>query len=136
MSSSTAKADLTPLSAETAQQDSHGAGPSPARNWPSAGTDIDHQSAVAALSALSHEHRLAIYRLLIKKAPDGMAAGEIASAIGLPNSSLSFHLNNLSGADLVSSERQGRSIIYRAKPGMMGSLIDFLTDDCCGGKSC
>ena len=69
---------------------------------------------IAGLSALAQEHRLALFRLLVQAGEDGMAAGRIADALGLPNSSLSFHLAQLQAAGLIEQERQGRSLIYRA----------------------
>jgi len=91
---------------------------------------------VVGLSALAQEHRLALFRLLVQAGEDGMAAGRIAEALGLPNSSLSFHLAQLQGARLIEQERQGRSLVYRADYRAMGALIAYLTENCCGGVSC
>jgi ArsR family transcriptional regulator len=93
-------------------------------------------SVIAGLSALAQEHRLALFRLLIQAGEDGMAAGRIAQALGLPNSSLSFHLAQLQNAGLIKQERQGRSLIYRANYAKMNSLIAYLTENCCGGAPC
>ena len=90
-------------------------------------------SAVEALSALAQEHRLALFRLLIQAGADGMPAGALASALGVPNSSLSFHLSQLSKAGLVTQERRHRSIIYRADYATMNALVGFLMENCCGG---
>ena len=87
--------------------------------------------AVAALSALAHEHRLAVFRLLVRAGPDGVPAGEIAAALDLPNATLSFHLNQLRHAGLVSFRRDGRSLIYAAGFDSMNGLIGYLTDNCC-----
>ena len=93
-------------------------------------------SAVAALSALAQEHRLALFRLLVQAGTDGMSAGAIAEALGLPNSSLSFHLAQLRTAGLILQERQHRSLIYRANYPAMNVLVGFLTENCCGGADC
>lgn len=91
---------------------------------------------ISALSALAHEHRLAIYRLLVQAGPDGRAAGDIAGALGMPPSSLSFHLALLNRAGLITQKRESRSLIYSADFEQMNSLIGFLTENCCGGASC
>ena len=97
---------------------------------PKARTTID------ALAALAQEHRLAIFRLLVQAGSDGMAAGAIAAALGVPNSSLSFHLAHLVRAGLITQERQSRSLIYRADYSAMNGLIGYLMENCCGGASC
>lgn len=91
---------------------------------------------VTALGALAQEHRLAVFRLLVQAGEDGMAAGAIAEALGVPNSSLSFHLAQLTRAGLVRQERRSRSIIYTADYDAMNGLVGFLTENCCGGRSC
>ena len=91
---------------------------------------------IAGLSALAQDHRLALFRLLVQAGEDGMAAGRIAEALGLPNSSLSFHLAQLQSAGLIEQERQGRSLIYRADYAAMNALIAYLTENCCGGTPC
>jgi DNA-binding transcriptional ArsR family regulator len=97
---------------------------------------MDSNLVVRALSALAHESRLAIFRLLVVTGPDGMAAGEIAQQLGLSPSSLSFHLKDLSHADLVKSRQDGRFIIYTANFDAMTGLIAFLTENCCVGARC
>lgn len=94
---------------------------------------MDTTSAVNALSALAYESRLDIFRLLVRAGPEGMAAGEIAKAIGIIPNTLSNSLNILSGAGLVASRRAGRSIIYTAAYDRMGDLLAFLLEDCCAG---
>lgn len=89
--------------------------------------------AVTALSALAHAGRLSIFRLLVRAGEDGLAAGEIARATGALPNTLSSNLNILSGAGLVTSRRDGRSIIYAAAYGQMRDLLAFLMEDCCGG---
>lgn len=94
---------------------------------------MESKIAVASLSALGHEGRLTIFRLLVTAGPAGVAAGEIARRLGsLPNT-LSANLNVLSHAGLIHSRREGRSIIYSADYGAMSGLLGFLMDDCCNG---
>ncbi|RCS30321.1 ArsR family transcriptional regulator [Rhodanobacter denitrificans] len=83
------------------------------------------------LSALAQESRLAVYRLLIEHAPDGLAASVIAEKLGLPNATLSFHLKELSHAGLVTSQQSGRFIYYAPVIEAMNDLIGYLTDHCC-----
>ncbi|WP_126173749.1 ArsR/SmtB family transcription factor [Altericroceibacterium xinjiangense] len=90
--------------------------------------------AVEALGALAHEHRLAVFRQLVQAGSDGMPAGALAEALSIPNSSLSFHLGQLSRAGLVTQERRHRSIIYRADYTAMDALVGFLTENCCRGS--
>ena len=97
---------------------------------------MDAPTAVAALGALAQEHRLALFRLLVQAGEDGLAAGAIAEALGVPNSSLSFHLAQLSRARLVRQERRHRSIIYSADYGAMNALVGYLMENCCGGAEC
>ena len=97
---------------------------------------MDSSLAIAALGALAQEHRLAAFRLLVQAGPDGMAAGAIAEALGVPNSSLSFHLAQLSRAGLIAQERRHRSLIYSANYEAMNALVAYLMENCCGGASC
>ena len=94
------------------------------------------QSAVEALSALAQEHRLALFRLLVQAGAQGLAAGAIAGKLGVPNSSLSFHLAQLRNAGLILQERQHRSLIYRANYQAMNALVDYLMENCCAGADC
>ena len=91
---------------------------------------------VDRLAALAQPHRLAVFRLLVVAGPAGRAAGEIADALGLPASSLSFHLAHLKRVGLVKVERQGRSLRYAADFAVMRDVVGFLTDNCCGGEDC
>jgi len=91
---------------------------------------------VEALAALAHEHRLAIYRRLVQKGPEGMAAGEIAEALDMPASSLSFHLAHMRRAGVIVQRRESRSLIYSADFDKMNELVGYLTENCCGGRSC
>ena len=93
-------------------------------------------SAIEALGALAQEHRLALFRLLVQAGDRGMAAGAIADKLGVPNSSLSFHLAQLRKAGLILQERQHRSLIYRANYAAMNALLDYLTENCCAGADC
>lgn len=89
--------------------------------------------AVQALAALASEHRLTLFRLLVRAGSDGLPAGAIAAELGLPNSSLSFHLSHLNQAGLVKQERLGRSLIYSANYAAMSGLVGYLTENCCEG---
>jgi ArsR family transcriptional regulator, arsenate/arsenite/antimonite-responsive transcriptional repressor len=97
---------------------------------------MNNDQAASALAALAQEHRLGIYRLLVKTGPEGMPAGAIADRLGFAASSLSFHLAHLNRSGLISQRRAGRSLIYSADFDRMNDLIAFLTDNCCGGQSC
>jgi ArsR family transcriptional regulator len=93
-------------------------------------------SAIGALAALAQEHRLALFRLLVQAGDKGMAAGAIAEKLGVPNSSLSFHLAQLRNAGLILQERQHRSLIYRANYPAMNALVGYLMENCCAGSDC
>jgi DNA-binding transcriptional ArsR family regulator len=97
---------------------------------------MDSVSVVTALGALAQEHRLAAFRLLVQAGEGGLPAGKIAEALGVPNSSLSFHLAHLHRAGLVQQERQSRSLIYTADYAQMNALLGYLTENCCAGASC
>jgi ArsR family transcriptional regulator, arsenate/arsenite/antimonite-responsive transcriptional repressor len=94
---------------------------------------MEISNAVGSLTSLAHETRLAVFRLLVQVGEDGMSAGRIAEALGVPPSSLSHHLKDLKFAGLVSCRREQRSLIYAANFDGMNGLLDFLLDDCCGG---
>jgi ArsR family transcriptional regulator, arsenate/arsenite/antimonite-responsive transcriptional repressor len=91
---------------------------------------------VRALGALAHESRLAIFRALVVAGPQGMPAGEIAQQLGLAPSGLSFHLKDLTHAELVTPRQEGRYVIYTANFDAMTGLIAFLTENCCAGMGC
>jgi ArsR family transcriptional regulator, arsenate/arsenite/antimonite-responsive transcriptional repressor len=93
-------------------------------------------AAIEALAALAQEHRLALFRLLVQAGDKGMPAGAIAEALGVPNSSLSFHLAQLRNTGLILQERQHRSLIYRANYSAMNALVSYLMENCCGGTQC
>ena len=90
--------------------------------------------ALAAFGALSQETRLDIFRRLIRATPAAMAAGELAAELDIPPSTLSTHLAILSRANLVTAERQGRTILYAADTEGAKALLTYLIKDCCGGK--
>jgi DNA-binding transcriptional ArsR family regulator len=92
--------------------------------------------AVAALSALAQESRLAMFRLLVQAGPDGMAAGEVAEALDLAPNTLTFHFDRLRMAGLVTVRREGRSMIYGARYDVMNQLLGYLTENCCQGREC
>ena len=96
---------------------------------------MDASQAVPALSALAHEGRLAIFRELVRAGPDGLAAGEVSRRVGIAPTTLSASLTVLSHAALVSSRREGRSVIYRAEYARMGALLGYLLEDCCEGRA-
>ena len=91
------------------------------------------QGAVATLGALAHDTRLAVYRLLVQRGPDGLSAGLIAQAVALPPSSLTFHLQQLRHAGLITQRRLSRQLIYAADFAAMNALMAYLTENCCGG---
>jgi len=93
-------------------------------------------AAVDSLAALAQETRLNIFRLLVQYAPDGLPAGAIAKRLKLPGPTLSFHLNVLAAAELVSPHKNGRSISYTASLERVGRLTNFLLENCCLGGSC
>ena len=94
------------------------------------------EGALEAFGALANESRLAIFRLLVQAGPEGRAAGDIAEKLAIPASSLSFHLAHLTRAGLTQQRRESRSLIYSANFPAMNGLIEFLTENCCGGASC
>jgi DNA-binding transcriptional ArsR family regulator len=96
---------------------------------------MDKQLATTLFESLASGIRLDIFRLLVKQAPTGLVAGEIASILGLPSTNLSFHLKAMTHASLVSVTQEGRYQRYRANLSVMQSLIDYLTAECCTGDS-
>lgn len=97
---------------------------------------MDAPAAISALGALAQEHRLAVFRLLVQAGADGLPAGEIAEALGVPNSSLSFHLAQLHRIGLIRQERHHRSLIYSANYTAMKALVTYLMENCCAGADC
>ena len=95
---------------------------------------MDTRSAISSLSALAQETRLAIFRMLVEAGAEGRAAGVIAERLGIPASSLSFHLAELTRAGLIAQRRESRSLIYTANYRAMIALVGYLTENCCGGN--
>src|SRR5436305_3391018 len=93
---------------------------------------MDQNKAVAALGALAQDTRLGLFRLLVTAGPAGLSAGTIAERLGVAPSSLSFHLQQLLHAELVTQRRLGRQLIYAAEYGAMNELLAYLTENCCG----
>lgn len=87
--------------------------------------------AIIALGALAQESRLAIYRILVKRGPDGYTPGDLAAKTDIPAPTLSFHLKELQRAELVTVRREGRFLYYSANFAQMQGLVDFLTENCC-----
>ncbi len=92
---------------------------------------MDIQEAIIVFDALSQETRLRAFRLLVQAGPGGLAAGELSEELGTPHNTLSFHLRHLSNAGIVSSRKQGRSVIYSANFDVTRDLIGFVVKDCC-----
>jgi ArsR family transcriptional regulator, arsenate/arsenite/antimonite-responsive transcriptional repressor len=97
---------------------------------------VETQIVVDALSALAHETRLKVFRLLVAAGPQGLPAGAIGEKLALPGATLSFHLAHLSRAGLARGRQEGRFVIYSADFDNMLQLVGYLTDNCCGGRSC
>jgi DNA-binding transcriptional ArsR family regulator len=95
---------------------------------------MESNSAIKRLSALAQENRLAVFRLLVKAGPAGVPAGEIARTLGITPNTLSAQLTVLANAGLVTSRRDGRSIIYAAGYDSMSELLVYLMEDCCQGR--
>jgi ArsR family transcriptional regulator len=95
---------------------------------------MDNDSAISTLGALAQATRLDAFRLLVRHEPDGLAAGEVAKAMGVPQNTMSVHLATLARAGLIRSERRSRIINYRADLDQLKALTLFLVKDCCGGS--
>jgi DNA-binding transcriptional ArsR family regulator len=95
---------------------------------------MESLTAIKRLSALAQDSRLAVFRLLVKAGPNGIAAGEIARSLGITPNTLSAQLTVLGNAGLVASRREGRSIIYVADYDSMSELLVYLMEDCCQGR--
>ena len=96
---------------------------------------MEKSDAIAALAALAQESRLDVFRLLVQAGPNGMPAGQIGERLGLPSTTLSFHLNHLKQSGLVKCRRESRSLIYTAEYAAMNGLLAYLTENCCQGDS-
>src|SRR6478736_5947052 len=95
---------------------------------------MESWQAILALSSLAQSTRLGVFRLLVKHEPDGLAAGDIARALAVPQNTMSAHLAILSRAGLVSARRFGRSIVYRADLERLQAVMLFMLRDCCDGR--
>lgn len=96
---------------------------------------MDSATAVDALGALAHHTRLAVFRLLVEQGPGGLPAGVIAEQLAIPPSSLTFHVQALCRAGLVSQRRLGRQLIYAADFTAMNAVVGYLTENCCGREN-
>lgn len=96
---------------------------------------MEEENAILALAALAQSTRLETFRLLVRHEPEGLRAGEISRSLAVPQNTMSAHLNVLSRAGLVSSERHSRMIVYRADLAKLRDLTLFLLKDCCGGNA-
>ena len=96
---------------------------------------MDNCQVIAAMAALAQPTRLDTFKLLVNREPEGVAAGELARLIDVPQNTMSAHLAVLARAGLITGERQSRSIIYRADLGAFRAVIAFLLKDCCGGRA-
>jgi DNA-binding transcriptional ArsR family regulator len=97
---------------------------------------MDEKDVVRALAALAHGHRLKIFRALVVAGPQGMTPGVMSDGAGIPPATLSFHLKELMHAGLVTQERLGRNLVYRASFERMNGLLGYLTENCCQGQAC
>jgi ArsR family transcriptional regulator, arsenate/arsenite/antimonite-responsive transcriptional repressor len=97
---------------------------------------MEQQTAVRALAALAQPLRLQVFRALVVAGPQGLTPGAMSEGTGVPPNTLSFHLKELTHAGLVSQQRDGRYLIYRANFGHMNGLLAYLTENCCQGKAC
>jgi ArsR family transcriptional regulator len=95
---------------------------------------MESEDAILALAALAQSTRLEVFRLLVKHEPEGLAAGDISRALAVPQNTLSSHLSILARAGLVSAQRFGRSIIYRAELTKFQGVVLFMLKDCCDGR--
>lgn len=97
---------------------------------------MEEYDVITALAALAQPARLRLFRALVVAGPQGMTPGALAEALGVPASTLSFHLKELMHAGLTTQQRDGRSLIYRAALNQMNGLIGYLTANCCAGEGC
>lgn len=99
-------------------------------------SQVDEEQVIKALAALAHPVRLRVFRALVVAGAQGLTPGVVQEALGIPATTLSFHLKELAGAGLATIERSSRFLVYRAEYGRMRSVLGFLTDNCCQGQPC
>ena len=97
---------------------------------------MEENDVVRSLAALAQPVRLRVFRALVVAGPKGLTPGALCEALLVPATSLSFHLKELTHSGLVTQERQGRHLVYRAQFGRMQGLLSYLTDNCCEGQAC
>ena len=97
---------------------------------------MNETDVVRSLAALAQDVRLRVFRALVVAGPDGLTPGDLSTQLSVPPNALSFHLKELSHAGLVSQERQGRNLVYRASFERMNALLAYLTQNCCQGQTC
>ena len=97
---------------------------------------MNQEQVIAALSALAHPVRLQVFRALVVSGPGGLTPGVMQEGLGIPATTLSFHLKELANAGLVTTERASRNLVYRAVYAQMNNVIGFLTENCCQGADC
>ena len=97
---------------------------------------MEDKIVIKALAALAQPNRLHIFRSLVVKGPEGLTPALLADSLGMPANTLSFHLKELMNADLISQERSGRNLIYRAQYDRMNAVLAYLTQNCCQGEVC
>jgi len=97
---------------------------------------MEEQIVVRSLAALAHPHRLQVFRALVVAGPQGITPGVMAEGAGIPATTLSFHLKELMNAGLVTQERHGRNLVYRAAYDQMDELLGYLAENWCAGAGC
>ena len=97
---------------------------------------MEEKIVIKALAALAQPNRLQVFRMLVVKGSDGLTPALLAEELGIPSNTLSFHLKELMNADLISQERSGRNLIYRAQFDLMNAVLTYLSQNCCQGEAC
>jgi DNA-binding transcriptional ArsR family regulator len=97
---------------------------------------MDEEQVIKSLAALAHPVRLQVYRALVVAGPEGLTPGTMQEGLGIPATTLSFHLKELAAASLVAAERASRNLVYRAAYSQMNALVGYLTENCCRGADC
>ena len=97
---------------------------------------MEEQDIVKSLAALAQPVRLQVFRALVVAGPEGLTPGALVEALAVPGTTLSFHLKELTHSGLVTQERNGRNLIYRAAFDQMNALVSYLTENCCAGEAC